>query len=77
MYKINHSSVSTEKLDFYTLDPYYKTGYVPCILNLSILERCNFINNSTAIIHKSIVEKTGAFTDCHYIDIPLVIIQCQ
>lgn len=39
----------------------YKIGLVD-------IQDCNLINNSTVILHKSIVEKTGLFSVCQYED---------
>ncbi len=68
MYIINHKSISNEKLEFDIIRPYFNRGYVPSILTLEIIEKDNFINNSTVVLHKSIVEKAGEFKAVKYED---------
>jgi teichuronic acid biosynthesis glycosyltransferase TuaG len=86
---INHKSISIEQLDFNIIRQYFNRGIIPSKLTLDIIKKDNYINNSTVVLHKSIVEKTGEFnavkyedweywkralkfTDCYYIDIPLI-----
>jgi glycosyltransferase involved in cell wall biosynthesis len=61
MYLINHKSVSIDKLDISIIKLYFEKGSIPNVLTKEIIERNNFINNSSVVIHRSIVEKTGLF----------------
>jgi teichuronic acid biosynthesis glycosyltransferase TuaG len=86
---ITHNSISIEKLDYNIIRKYFSEGCVPKILTKNIIEMNNFINNSSVLMHKSIINKIGKFnvidkedwdywkraleyTNCLYIDIPLL-----
>jgi glycosyltransferase involved in cell wall biosynthesis len=68
MFIINHNSISIDKLDFNVIRQYFNKGYVPKVLTFDIIEKNNFINNSSVVMHKSIVEKTGEFKAIKYED---------
>ncbi len=68
MFIINHNSISIDKLDFNVIRQYFNKGYIPKVLTLDIIEKNNFINNSSVVMHKSIVEKTGEFKAVKYED---------
>lgn len=65
---INHNSINSDKLDYDIIRQYFKKGIVPNILTKDIIEHTNYINNSSVIIHKTIVDKTGYFNGVKYED---------
>lgn len=58
MYMINHNSITLDKLDFFIMRTYFKDG-IPPVFNQKIICMTNYINNSSVIIHHSIVKQTG------------------
>jgi glycosyltransferase involved in cell wall biosynthesis len=46
----------------------YHTMELPSIFTKKLLLSCNFINNSTVLVHKSIIEKVGEFKIGNYED---------
>ena len=58
---INHNKINIDKLDFNIIRPYFKINTIPTILTKEIIEKDNYINNSSVIIHRSIVDKVGKF----------------
>ncbi len=67
MYVINHISVCDEKLDFNIISKYFQTD-IPQVFNNDIIHRTNYINNSSVMIHHSIVNKAGKFNIIQYED---------
>jgi teichuronic acid biosynthesis glycosyltransferase TuaG len=65
---INHNSISINNLDISVIKPYFNKGDVPKILDRQTIFNCNYINNSTVIIHRSVIEKTGLFNAIKYED---------
>lgn len=65
---INHSSITLENLDYNIIRQYFQKGTVPKILTKQTIEKDNYINNSTVIIHRSIIDKTGMFKAVKYED---------
>lgn len=62
MYSINHNTISEEKLDISITEVYFKNkdDFV-CSLSKYNIMKSNDICNSTVMIHRSIIEKTGEF----------------
>jgi glycosyltransferase involved in cell wall biosynthesis len=58
MYLINHVSVTLDKLDFFIMSTYFENG-IPPVFNQKMICMTNYINNSSVIIHHSIVKQTG------------------
>jgi teichuronic acid biosynthesis glycosyltransferase TuaG len=58
---IIHNSISIDNLDYKIIRQYFDVGQVPKILTKNIIEQSNFINNSSVIIHKTIINKVGKF----------------
>lgn len=58
MYLINHNSLTPDKLDYTIIRKYFEPG-LPRIFNQQLICKSNYINNSSVIIHHSIVKKTG------------------
>lgn len=69
MYVINHNSIS-DKLDMSIREIYFKNkdSDFLCILTKSNILRSNDICNSTVMIHRSLLEKTGYFKPEPYED---------
>jgi teichuronic acid biosynthesis glycosyltransferase TuaG len=61
MFFIKHNKVSADKLDFQNLGLFRPANTVPQHLTLPIIKKHNYINNSSVMLHKSIVDKAGSF----------------
>ena len=59
MFKINHSVISEHVLQFNIIENFHKNIVVPSVLFIEHIKQTNFINNSTVLLHKSIIDKTG------------------
>jgi teichuronic acid biosynthesis glycosyltransferase TuaG len=61
MFFIKHNKVSADKLDFQNLGLFRPAQSVPLKLTLPIVKAHNYINNSSVILHKTIIDKAGSF----------------
>lgn len=70
MYTITHNSISDEKLDFSIKELYFNNkGDFVCSFSKYNIIKSNDICNSTVMIHRSIIEKTGDFKPEPYEDL--------
>lgn len=67
MFLINHNEVNVEKLDFNIINKYFEQN-LPQVFNSNLINRSNYINNSTVVIHRSIVDLVGNFNLVNYED---------
>jgi glycine hydroxymethyltransferase len=68
MFQINHKTISLESPQFNIVKTYFQQGEVPSILSKEYIDRTNYINNSTVLLHKSIINKVGPFKPEKYED---------
>ncbi len=81
MYQINHNNISTESLDFNIIKTYHPKNTLPTLFMKSLIDSTNYINNSTVLIHKSIINKVGefkpeAYEDWNYWKRVLLVVPC-
>lgn len=67
MFLINHNQISVDKLDFNIINKYFEQN-LPQVFNSNLISRSNYINNSTVVIHRSIVAIVGNFNLVNYED---------
>ena len=58
MFLIHHNSLTLDTLDYTIRGTYFGTD-IPKVFNRQMIYMTNYINNSSVIIHRSIVNKTG------------------
>ena len=68
MFQINHKTISLESPQFNIVKTYFQQGEVPSILSNEQINHTNYINNSTVLLHKSIINKVGPFKPEKYED---------
>jgi len=68
MYVVSHNSISEEKLDIHIDKLYFQSRLPSHILTKNLIDRTNYINNSSVLMHKSLIEKTGSFKPVNYED---------
>jgi glycosyltransferase involved in cell wall biosynthesis len=61
MYSITHKNVSTSKLNITIKNPYFDKNALPHIFDKQLIQQVNYINNSTVMIHREIINKVGDF----------------
>jgi hypothetical protein len=68
MYSITHKSVSISKLNINIKNPYFDKNSLPNILDKQLIQQVNYINNSTVMIHKKIINHIGEFKPIKFED---------
>jgi glycosyltransferase involved in cell wall biosynthesis len=69
MTRIHHTAPPTPTtLSFTEVGPYFAINSLPSILTPELIQKTNYVNNSSVILHQSIVKKTGAFRAVPYED---------
>jgi glycosyltransferase involved in cell wall biosynthesis len=68
MYIVNHNRLSENKLDFTVIRPYFRKNILPTVFTPQLIEKNNYICNSSVVMHRSIVEQTGPFKPVKYED---------
>jgi glycosyltransferase involved in cell wall biosynthesis len=58
---IKHNKILEDKLDINIGFAFYDKYNLPKFITLDMMKKINFVNCSTVIIHKSLIEKTGEF----------------
>ena len=67
MYMVTHKSYSVDKLDI-KVERLYLQQDLPEIFDIRLIARTNFINNSSVLIHRSLIDKVGRFKAEKYED---------
>lgn len=68
MIMVTHRKVvDNQPLDMEHVGPYF-TQELPSIFNRGIIERSNYINNSTVMVHRTVIDKVGRFRPEKYED---------
>lgn len=61
MERVHHSSITTEILQMESRGLYFDNHVLPTYLTKEIIHHTNYINNSTVILHRSLIQKVGGF----------------
>ena len=69
MTRMHHTAPPTPTtLSVTPTGPYFARDSLPTILTPELIQKTNYINNSSVLLHRSIVKKTGAFQAVPYED---------
>lgn len=68
MFFVTHNTITENKLDIDILKLYFDEYSVPKCLNKEIINNTNLINNSSVIIHRTIINMVGEFKLIKYED---------
>jgi glycosyltransferase involved in cell wall biosynthesis len=68
MERIHHHGITTEATDMESRGLYFPTSALPKLLTKQIISYTNYINNSTVILHREIVQIVGSFRAVPYED---------
>lgn len=69
MTRIHHTAPPTPTtLSVTPVGPYFAHGSLPNILTPELIQKTNYVNNSSVLLHRSIVQKTGPFHAVPYED---------
>ena len=67
MLKVKHKSIDKDKLDIDIISPYH-TQVLPSVFTFELINQTNYINTSTTLIHRSLIEKAGKMEPIKYED---------
>ncbi len=69
MTRIHHDKPPTsDSLSFQSVGSYFSTGSLPRVLSPELIQQTNYVNNSSVLIHRSVIERTGPFRAVPYED---------
>lgn len=69
MTRIHHTVPPTsDTMSIQAVGPYFTRGSLPSVLSPELVQKINYVNNSTVLIHRSVVERTGSFRAVPYED---------